>query len=373
MNLLYFTHYNLEDKNYYGVKKKIFSQYKVFNNHIKTGLIYFNKFNMCFINENEDRKTIITFRNKIEKRVYMYKYLHKIVEENNVKNLYIRYPYTDFYFVSILKKFKLKKIKIFLEIPTYPFEKEGKTSKDRILNLIDMIFNNKLKKYVDYVVTFSEHEEIFGIKTIKINNGIDVKNIPIRNFKKHEGLNLMGVANVSKWHGYDRIIKGLYEYYNNIPNEEIYFNIVGEGEELENLKRLTKSLNLEKFVIFHGFKKEKELDELFNIADIGIGSLGNHRKGLLKESALKSREYCARGLPFVISSEDSDFTNFKYALKVKNDDSPININEIIKFFNSVKGNDYINEMRVYAEKHLSWDVKMKPVIEKILEEKDENN
>lgn len=364
MNLIYFTHYNLEDKNYYGVKKKIFSQYKAFNRYIKTGLIYFDKYNMFFLNEKEEKKLITRFNNKIEKRTQMYNFLYNIIKERDIENLYIRYPYTDFYFINFLKKIKNKKI--FLEIPTYPFRNEDKRLKARITYLIETFYIGKLKKYIDYIVTFSDHDEIYGISTIKIENGIDLNEISLRKPIKHENINLLGVAKVSKWHGYDRVIKGLYEYYNNNPSEKIYFHIAGEGEELNNLKELSNNLKLEKYIIFHGFKKEKELEELFNIADIGIGSLGNHRKGIYKESALKNREYCAKGLPFILSSIDNDFPeNFKYVYYVPQNEEPINLYKIMDFYNKIKNEDYINEMRKYGENKLRWDIKLKKIISKI--------
>ncbi|WP_129408527.1 hypothetical protein [Marinitoga lauensis] len=188
MNLIYFTHYNLEDKNYYGVKKKIFSQYKAFNKYTDTGLIYFNGYNIEFL--SSEKKIIKSFKNKIDKRIHMYDYLYKVIKENNVKNLYIRYPYTDFYFINFLKK--IKKLKIFLEIPTYPFHDEDKRLKAKITYLIENFYINQLKNYIDYIVTFSDHEKIFDIKTIKIENGIDLEDIPLRIPEKHEYINLLG-------------------------------------------------------------------------------------------------------------------------------------------------------------------------------------
>ncbi|WP_129408615.1 glycosyltransferase [Marinitoga lauensis] len=135
---------------------------------------------------------------------------------------------------------------------------------------------------------------------------------------------------------------------------------------MRKFKKLIKKLELEKYVIFHGFKKRKDLDELFGKSDIGIGSLGNHRKGIYKESALKNREYCARGLPFILSSKDEDFPeSFKYIHYVSQDETPIDIGKIIQFYNNIKDYNYLKKMREYAEKHLKWEVKLRPIIDKI--------
>ena len=82
-------------------------------------------------------------------------------------------------------------------------------------------------------------------------------------------------------------------------------------------------------------------------------------------ATLKLREYCARGLPFIYAYNDSDFINFKYSLKIENNETLVNINEVIDFYNSIKNENYIKEMREYAEKNLTWYAKMKPIIEKI--------
>lgn len=74
-------------------------------------------------------------------------------------------------------------------------------------------------------------------------------------------------------------------------------------------------------------------------------------------------EYCAREIPFVYAYNDLDFNNFKYSLKIENDKIS-NIEKVIEFYDSIKNGNYIEEMRKYAEENLTWNKKMKPVIEK---------
>ena len=109
------------------------------------------------------------------------------------------------------------------------------------------------------------------------------------------------------------------------------------------------------------------MDECFNVADIGVCSLGCHRKGLYgKTSELKSREYLSRGLPIVSSTgidvvpEDSS-----YFLKVSEDENPIEINAIVEFFEHVYQNKnrdiVIKEIRSFAENRCSWEFGMKEI------------
>ena len=40
-------------------------------------------------------------------------------------------------------------------------------------------------------------------------------------------LHLIGVAEVHYWHGFDRLVRGLADYYRNNPEYKVYFHIVG--------------------------------------------------------------------------------------------------------------------------------------------------
>ena len=91
--------------------------------------------------------------------------------------------------------------------------------------------------------------------------------------------------------------------------------------------------------------------------------MANHRKGLNRDSALKNREYCGRGIPFVIASDDDDFPNeFEYILRVEKNDNPISIEEVISYLSYLDNDDVSSEMRLFAEENLTWDVKLYPVI-----------
>lgn len=62
------------------------------------------------------------------------------------------------------------------------------------------------------------------------------------------GLNFIYVGRLIKYKNVDVIIRALHEKYKN----EATLHIVGEGAEEENLKQLSRQLNIEKNVVFHG-------------------------------------------------------------------------------------------------------------------------
>lgn len=93
------------------------------------------------------------------------------------------------------------------------------------------------------------------------------------------------------WYSFDRFILFMVEYYKNNPKEVVKFHIVEDGnkETVNALKNLVKENKLEDYIVFYGYKSDKELDEIYNKSDIGVGSLGAYRKKLYKSSALNEK------------------------------------------------------------------------------------
>ncbi len=338
--------------------------YQIKNNHVEE----LASFNYRTIPIYEGSNKIRKFTNYFAYNSFL-KFLEKVIDLYNIDVLYYRNSQPSNRLIKIMQKKKLIKI---IEFPTYPFENELAKSKTKFE--YNLFWKNGMKKYQDFadiiVAILSDTKLNVDQKIVLINNGILLEDIKIKNQNKKSYINLLSIANVAFWHGYDRIIKGLYEYYQKNPKKEVYYHCVGEGPVLENLKSLVKELKLEKYVIFHGTKVGEELDKIVVESDVAFGSLGNHRKGLYSDSALKNREYCARGIPFVMASNDQDFPeSFQYVFRAPADDSPVDIAKVINWYEDLSKEhpDYSLEMRKYAEENLSWDVKLKPVIEKIKE------
>jgi hypothetical protein len=169
------------------------------------------------------------------------------------------------------------------------------------------------------------------------------------------------------WHGYDRVIEGLRIYYcaGEKDKKKVFFHIVGDNTNRESTryKELVKKYSLSQYVLFYGKKSGKELDIIFNEADIAVGSLGCHRIAIKNAKPLKNREYCARGLPFFYSDIDVDFEDRDFILKVPANDEPVNIAAIVDFatnntFDAVK-------IRNYAVENLTWDKQFEKVLSEV--------
>jgi glycosyltransferase involved in cell wall biosynthesis len=291
--------------------------------------------------------------------------------------IYIRYQRSTPAFVSLLHKIQQQRpgMPIFVEIPTYPYESEQVSVRDKALGLIDRMLRGRMRKYVHRIITFSAAKTIFGIPAISTENGIDVSQI--RNFKKlpdygaSKTVVLVSAANVAFYHGYDRLIRGLADFKRSHPNRRVIFHLAGAGGALPELKALARQQGVDDMVHFHGPLQGEALDDVMKLADIGISSIGMHRLKV-DTSNLKSREFCAHGLPFLIAYPDRDFAeDFPFCMHAPPDDSPIDIASLLDFYDRLRTEhpDYAERLRQYAEERLTWDSKLAPVvidIEKVL-------
>lgn len=242
------------------------------------------------------------------------------------------------------------------------------------LKLADLLFGKYIKSHADGLVSVTSEITTYNcrlthncVRCITLGNGIAVSSLPVRKFTLSNNLDLhiLVVANVSYWHGIDRFIVGMKEYKG---LRSIILHIVGSGYALPNLESLTDSLELSDHVIFHGFKSGTDLDAMFDLCHIAIGSLAGFRANLQELSSLKSREYCARGIPFLMASNDADFTeNWEYIQMVPATEDPIDMNTVISFADRVMADpDHPQKMHEYAKDHLDWLAKMK-VLKEFLE------
>lgn len=291
---------------------------------------------------------------------------------SNYDAIYIRKYIFDSSFVSLVKELH-KKTKVIVEIPTYPYDLEWSQFVDLPMLLRDRSGRKKLIGSVDRFVTFSGDSEIFGVPCINTSNGIDISKISKRipRKKKEPKINLVGVANVEKWHGFDRIINGLHDYYQDGGTIDICFHIVGGGAVIPDLKGLVTGLDLNNHVVFHGPMYGDDLNGMFNRCDIGVGSFGMFRIGLNDGYTLKLREYSARGIPFIYAYNDSliEKNRVPYCKKFSNDNTPININQIINFYDEISKEDsgvVSDTLRGYAQKYMTWDRQMEPVAQYII-------
>ena len=353
-----------------GISKKISYQVKALK---ECGL----EVHLCYMDESKskrrmvDGKTIADYGNgvmsKIRKRID-FASITKYAKKNGIEFVYIRSNHNANPFsVQMVRQMQKYGMRVVMEIPTYPYDTEYEAQGMNKQIFQDKLFRNTLAKYLDAIVTFSDYNSIFGQRTIRISNGIDFSNVKLKSMLNDttKELNLIGVAEIHEWHGFDRLLAGLSNYYSTPKSFIVKFHVVGyffsaEGEA--EFKKMINDNNLGDYVILYGKKHGEELDKIFDRCDFGVGSLGRHRVGIDRIKTLKNREYAARGIPFIYSETDSDFDNMPYVLKVPADETPIDIFKILEFQKclTIKPDEIRDSIQ-----NLSWRCQMEHVLESL--------
>ena len=306
-----------------------------------------------------------------------YECIYSYCIRENIEFIYARsFMNASPWLIHLFKRLRRAGIRAVTEIPTYPYDSEFSPYiwKQPLRFVFDKRFRRSLYRYMDAMVTFSDATEIFGQRTINISNGVDFDSIAIHHYlaPSDDSIHLIGVAEVHIWHGYDRLIAGIGEYYKNTQNpRQVFFHIVGgvhphqrykDNHFHPGLQFIIDKYGIQDHIFFHGQLFGEELTKVFNLCQFAIGSLGRHRSGITVIKTLKNREYATRGIPFIYSEQDSDFDHQPYVLKAPGDESPIDIQQIIDFVDHFKMKP--EEIRKTVEQ-LKWKIQMQRVLEAI--------
>lgn len=306
-------------------------------------------------------------------------YKEAFKELDNPDFIYVRRNVADREYVKFWREIKRKypKCKIIIEIFTYPYDKDdfGKWNAWPFY-LKEIIYRPKLKKYIDRFVTYSDDEMIFDVPTIRTTNGIIVDKVKLVSGEfPTRKITLIGVAYMQRQHGYERILEGMKEYYEEkVKMDKVYLYLVGDGPEKEKYKKLVKKYGLEKYVKFFSTTTGDALDYLYDQADIALASFGLYKVNYFgKLGAIKTRECLAKGMPLITGTPiDILEEDFKYIKNFPNDSSVINIKEVVDFYNSVcrtkeSKRALAIDIRKYAKEHADMEILMKPIVEYIKE------
>lgn len=362
----YYLHYfDLEDPGYKltGVDKKVKDQISELNrNGLECRFLY------CSMDDSLVAKAKASLFDRDDGIVWP-----SVAKLGEPSYLYLRRPrIISESFIRFLEEFKARNPNalVFYEIPTYPYDNEMRRLIMRPALRKDRKNRQRLSGVVDYIVDLTGETSIFGIPTVQIGNGIDLARIEPREPLEPSGcINLVCAANYEYWHGMDRMLYGLHEYHAQRGERKVQLHLAGGGSALGLLKKLADKLGLSESVSFYGPLASEELDRLYDACDLGIECLGVHRRNSAGyvTTSIKSKEYLAKGLPFIFagSLDVADPILDEYVLQVPSDDSPIDINEIVRFHDIVyKGGrqKVIDALRVFAEERVSMASAFKNVI-----------
>lgn len=371
MKLAYVLYSDYENHSSKGVINKINGEIKAFSK-LGCEVTLFYQHDGNFVKKTDNETTRIPIKRGLTR--YRMSVTYKLIQElksSRYDLLYLRFPGSiDFSIYKLLKTAGKYCSKVVLEMPTYPIGGEIKQRLKRLCSFktlplllyqttaygVHRILSRRLKNHVNYVLSFFEYKKIWGIPVINIDNGITLDDIKIQE-KKNEISNtvrLVFVAAFSPWHGVDRIVKSLDDYYaeKTESDPDVILKLVGKGKSLDEVLKTEYYIRVKDKIQLLGEKHGKELDSVFDESDIAVSSLGMHRIGLTKGSTLKTKEYCARGIPFIYAYKEKLIDDdFKYALRFENDESIIDMKKIIQFYDKLKNTDYNAKMREFAERY----------------------
>lgn len=302
----------------------------------------------------------------IEKRFnwfWSYKKLSEYIKSKNINYIYIRYThFANPFFINFLEDIKSFGVKIYIELPTYPYDAEYRSVgfMRSIYKNIERIYRWNMHNFIEKIITYSDDDQIFNAKTIKLSNGIDVNKIPLKkkNIEKFGQLDICTISSLEYWHGYDRLIEGYFLYAEKNPKLNIRLHFAGpKNSDLQKkYTPIIEEKGLSENIIFHGYLNGQPLDCLVDKSDFAVSVLGGHRKGLNKLCALKSREYCARGIPFIYSGSDEAFDDKDYVLRIPHDESPVDFAKAINWFRQLTNTR--SRMRKFSIDNLSWEAQL---------------
>jgi len=365
-----------------GYAEKIYGQVDAFRKAgIEMDIISLGNETTCTLtkhpNRNSDNAVVLRRFKKFywNNRIKVFSAALRFIATEKPEVVYIRYPISDPMYVMFLHKLRqlASSIVVLSEIPTYPYERIHRDhARGRVLRRVslevDHFCQKFLKHYIDRIVSIDYSDDIFGIKTISIQNGIDVNAFTLCGNSESLTfpLRLIGVANLVDYHGYDRIITAIQRQLNlNDMKHDIEFHVVSPPTPmLSRLRNEVEKENLNDFVVFHGQKTGKDLDDIFDKCHIGVGALAWHRFNITQASNLKIREYMARGMPFLYTGKDQSLpSNYPYALQVPSSETPINLKAVLEFAKQAySSQDHSILMRAFAKSKWSWPIVMQPVL-----------
>ena len=102
---------------------------------------------------------------------------------NKIEFVYARcFMNANPWLIRFFKKLRKAGVKSVTEIPTYPYDQEFTCVSDWNMKLdlwMDKRYRCELYHQQNALVTFSDAEQIFGQRTIRISNGVDFDSIPL--------------------------------------------------------------------------------------------------------------------------------------------------------------------------------------------------
>lgn len=305
-----------------------------------------------------------------------YSLLCRMVKSDS-KNVIIRnvsgWIMITFYPFFLAARLRGKRLIIDIPTPNQAGIGEIKRSNGSKIKKLRHIFYSYLRGPIPYwffntIIQYGNESSYFSFlnkkRTVLLGNGIDKDKISMRRndyIKNYKLINIIGVANLAPYHGFDRMAKAVVQWNQNNTIKVRFYIVSGKSnkEELNKIHSIVSENQMEDYFVFCGLKTQDEIYDLYSKCDIAVGSLGLHRIGLAESSILKIREYCLVGIPFIIEGRDSDFPEeVPFRFQVSGDERLDDIINVFQEFPERRKHFTDVEIRDYALNYLTYDAKL---------------
>lgn len=223
-------------------------------------------------------------RISLKKAITLYRYI-----KNNSFDVVHSHLFPSQYYLSIIKLFLNKKIKLV----TTEHNTTNSRRKFWLLKQIDKIVYTNYDKIIfisnGVKEQFNKDYPRLTKKGIIINNGIPLLDFFPSDKISPKKTNIIMVARFSGQKDHNTLVKAM-----SLLDNQFTLSLVGEGEDLDKIKALTKELKLEKRVHFLGFRND--IAKLYRNHDIFVLSSNWEGFGLVAAEAMAS------GLPVIASN-----------------------------------------------------------------------
>ncbi len=300
---------------------------------------------------------------RIARKLFRYYLLAKTVDLNKYDLIVLRYANSDFSsFFFALKYGK----KIFSEHHTNEImeisasggvKNKIKAFVESILSLFYLNFVRGFVAVTGEIAALQERKILRAKPFFVFSNGIDENAFSfVKRQKRVIDLRIIFVAsNFTHWHGLDRILAGAKAYRG---AKKISLKIVGKVTASQE-QHISSIKNPLVDITVCGLLGREKLDLEFSSCDLAISSLAVFRNKIQQACALKTREYIARGIPFVYAYDDVDLNaQESFALKLEANETQIDLERIVEFYDALDLEQAQKDMQKMAKERLSWSVKL---------------
>lgn len=227
------------------------------------------------------------------------------------------------------------------------YEKDMCKKADKIIVVVDEAKNRIASLGVD-------ENKIFVVSNTLDLNQFDV--IERKEFNKND-FRMLYVGGINYHRGIQYVIDAIA-----ILNERkvnVYFDLVGDGRYLENIKQRIKDKHVEENVIVHGFKKYTQIPEVYENASLAIIP---HVKSGHTDNTIPHKifQYLYAGIPILTSNCNplERIVNETHSGISYHYDKPEELAAIIEdlYKNPEKLNDYIHDGRKAVIEKYNWAV-----------------